>query len=100
MTQKIGNLIVSNFCRNKKEVKAILFYYCYSLSYIYWLFYSGSIGNHCHNNSKDISLLMQGSQKAFFNPVVGTSYKILSVLDAKKALTVGGSFQLRLEDFK
>ena len=43
---------------------------------------------------------MQGSQKAYFNPVTGTSYKILSVLDGKKALTVGGSFQLRLEDFK
>jgi hypothetical protein len=43
---------------------------------------------------------MQGNQKAYFNPVAGTSYKILSVLDGKKALTVGGSFQLRLEDFK
>lgn len=43
---------------------------------------------------------MQGNQKAIFNPIVGTAYKILSVLDAKKAFTVGGSFQLRLEDFK
>ena len=78
--------------------------YLFSFAFLYHIF----IGSFIAIASEIITIIflkiylntMQGSQKAIFNPVVGTSYKILSVVDAKKALTVGGSFQLRLEDFK